>query len=192
MKTKSRNKTIENDTKHTGSICLLCVMSMVGLLFYSMMRSSGSRFEQLFVGMIFVFGVLPICVACSITYFIALVNSRKAREDKSKAKTEKVMQEKNKGKIPSTEGYLETRDFFKFATQKGRLGMEDYFTIKDFIIAKLGDNYKPYENVQWKNDSHCIYSMLKNSKLTTEDYRAICDVVNDVMGNESNETVEVM
>lgn len=176
-------------TNYTTSIILLIISGTLSLMFYRYYQISENLLEKIFVAALFICGICPILFSIFITFLTSkLETAFKPKRSNKNNKIEhttnrntKVVIKQKPSKEVTTEGYSETRDLFKSSTQNSKLSMEDYYLIKQFIISKLGDNYNRYKEVNWQNDSHCIYSILKCSKLTKDDYDTIYNYIKGIL-----------
>lgn len=175
-------------TNNSTSIIAKIIFALFTLIYYTYYQLSENLFEKVFTGSLFLFGVCPIIFFTFVTYLTAKLQSvlkPKRRSNKTTTNTTTkaatTTNTSKKTKEVTTQGYSEARDLFKDSSQNAQLSIEDYYLIKQFIIQKLGDNYNRYKEVEFKNDSHCIYSILKCSKLTTDDYNSIYDYISIIL-----------
>lgn len=106
-----------------------------------------------------------------------LPNKYKVRDN---IKTESKEQEKKyKKKTVTTEGYEELKNILIACSKNKLLDRENILTFKALIRNKLGTHFECYNNMKFSNDMHFIYTTIKSSKFTTEDYNEMCQWISN-------------
>lgn len=93
------------------------------------------------------------------------------KENKVDDKPKEEVNVKRKPKVVTTEGYEELRNVLTASSKNKLLKRKTILEFKSILRAKLGTHYECYANMKFNNDMHFIYTLIKSSKFTTEDYK---------------------
>lgn len=93
------------------------------------------------------------------------------KENKVDNKPKEEVNTKRKPKVVTTEGYEELRNVLTASSKNKLLKRETILEFKSILRTKLGTHYECYTNMKFNNDMHFIYTLIKSSKFTTEDYK---------------------
>lgn len=93
------------------------------------------------------------------------------KENKVDNKPKEEVNTKRKPKVVTTEGYEELRNVLTASSKNKLLKRETVLEFKSILRTKLGTHYECYTNMKFNNDMHFIYTLIKSSKFTTEDYK---------------------
>ncbi|NFT08124.1 hypothetical protein FDF26_13830 [Clostridium botulinum] len=102
-------------------------------------------------------------------------NNNKSLNTSSEPKTI----EKHKKKVCTTKGYEEFINLIKSSIQNKLMDRECVLKLKGEIFHRLGTHAEIYRTFTFKNDLHCIYTISKSSKLTTDDYLYLSNFLSD-------------
>lgn len=127
------------------------------------------------------FVCLPICFNYLMNVTMKTLKDTKKNEDVSKLKDEckktsknkGVKQSKNETKIVNNEQYKSLVEFLKFSMQKKLLNRQDILKFKKEINSRLGEYKDNYYGFEFQNDLHEIYTKLKSSHLSSNDYEEL-------------------
>lgn len=103
----------------------------------------------------------------------------KSEERKNSSKTSEVKKTKTKPKVVTTEGYEELRNVLTASSKNKLLERETILEFKSILRTKLGTHYECYTNMKFNNDMHFIYTLIKSSKFTTEDYKEMTQWISE-------------
>lgn len=96
-----------------------------------------------------------------------------------KGTTESNKSEKYKKKVCTTKGYEEFVNLIKSSIQNKLMDRDCVLKLKGEIFHRLGTHAEIYRTFTFKNDLHCIYTISKSSKLTTDDYLYLSNFLSD-------------
>ena len=86
---------------------------------------------------------------------------------------------KRKPKIVTTKGYQELKNVIIATSKNKLLDRETILEFKAELRNRLGVHYECYKNMTFKNDLHEIYTLIKSSKFTTEDYNEMTEWISN-------------
>lgn len=86
---------------------------------------------------------------------------------------------KRKPKVVTIEGYEELRNILTASSKNKLLERETILEFKSILRTKLGTHYECYTNMKFNNDMHFIYTLIKSSKFTTEDYKEMTQWISE-------------
>ena len=93
------------------------------------------------------------------------------KKNKVDNKPKEEVNVKRKPKVVTTEGYEELRNVLTASSKNKLLKRKTILEFKSILRTKLGTHYECYANMKFNNDMHFIYTLIKSSKFTTEDYK---------------------
>lgn len=103
-------------------------------------------------------------------------NNYKKTQEESKVKKEEP---KRKSKVVTTVGYQELKNVIIATSKNKLLNRETILEFKAELRNRLGVHYECYKNMTFKNDLHEIYTLIKSSKFTTEDYNEMTEWISN-------------
>lgn len=101
------------------------------------------------------------------------------KENKVDDKPKEEVNVKRKPKVVTTEGYEELRNVLTASSKNKLLERETILEFKSILRTKLGTHYECYTNIKFNNDMHFIYTLIKSSKFTTEDYKEMTQWISE-------------
>lgn len=101
------------------------------------------------------------------------------KENKVDNKPKEETDTKRKPKIVTTKGYEELRNVLTACSKNKLLERETILEFKAILRNKLGTHYECYSNMKFNNDMHFIYTLIKSSKFTTEDYNEMTEWISE-------------
>lgn len=101
------------------------------------------------------------------------------KENKVDNKPKEEVNVKRKPKVVTTEGYEELRNVLTASSKNKLLERETILEFKSILRTKLGTHYECYTNIKFNNDMHFIYTLIKSSKFTTEDYKEMTQWISE-------------
>ena len=119
-------------------------------------------------------------------YLLQQMAKEKAYENFRKKDYEALQQKKLKQRIELEDillrkelepFYQTTKDLFHDAIQAGNLNHEQILYIKKVINESLGSYINDYKYTHYKNDAHEIYSKLKSSHISVDNYKKIIQLI---------------
>lgn len=97
------------------------------------------------------------------------------KDNKVDSKPKEGVSIKRKPKIVTTKGYEELRNILTACSKNKLLERETILEFKAILRNKLSTHYECYANMKFDNDMHFIYTLIKSSKFTTEDYNEMTE-----------------
>lgn len=181
------NKIIKKNKNYTKTMLLQMIIGFLMLFWYS---TTDSVMEKLLVGFVFFTSIIPSTLQL-LTMLLnnmvhkginpnrkvdskgrIIIQSEKSIDVKIDSK-ESGMKKQYKCKTVDNEFYLELREMIIYLSRSKKLKRKDVLNLKVRIQQLIGDDLVKYDDFDFKNDMHCIYVLLKNSKLKDEDYLKI-------------------
>ncbi|WP_195618914.1 hypothetical protein [Clostridium paraputrificum] len=101
------------------------------------------------------------------------------KENKADNKPKEESNTKRKPKIVTTKGYEELRNVLTACSKNKLLERQTILEFKTILRNKLGTHYECYSNMKFNNDMHFIYTLIKSSKFTTEDYNEMTQWISE-------------
>lgn len=99
-------------------------------------------------------------------------------EEKSSS-SNKVNKTKREPKVVTTEGFQELWNVINASSKNKLLDRQTILEFKAILRSKLGTHYECYANNKFENDMHFIYTLIKSSKFTTEDYNEMTQWISE-------------
>lgn len=180
----------KGNTKNKGvnliTITLIPLISTV--ILYFMYITTESKIEKLFLLLIFVLTIIPF-TAQLLTRILNMIiygsvkNTKISQTQKTGYKIESNSGEvKYKSKENNNENYINLRDSIRDYSKNGSIKRNGILTFKNELDYRLGNNRYNYTGFEFKNDIHEIYTKIKSSKLTDDDYLYLKGVLEDLVG----------
>lgn len=88
--------------------------------------------------------------------------------------------------------YVATKDLFHDAMQAGNLNHEQILYLKKVINESLGNSINDYKYTYYKNDAHEIYSKLKSSHISIDNFKRIIQLIKTFEAQGSNDYITVV
>lgn len=88
--------------------------------------------------------------------------------------------------------YTTARDLFNDAIQASNLNHEQILYLKKVINESLGNSINDYKFARYKNDAHEIYSKLKSSHISINDFKNIIQLIKTFEAQSSNDYITVV
>lgn len=180
------NKIIKKNKNYTKTMLLQMIIGILMLFWYS---TTDSVMEKLLVGFVFLTSVIPSTLQLLTMLLNNVVhkgiNPNRKVDSKGRIiqleKTNNItinskesgMKKQYKCKTVDNKFYLELREMIISLSRSKKLKRKDVLNLKIRIQQLIGDDLVKYDDFHFKNDMHCIYVLLKNSKLKDEDYLKI-------------------
>lgn len=87
--------------------------------------------------------------------------------------------------------YQIAKDLFNNAIKTGNLNHEQILYLKEAINDSLGDYINNYRHTRYKNDAHEIYSKLKSSHISIDDFRRIIQLIKSFEAQSCNDYITI-
>ncbi|GLC32880.1 hypothetical protein bsdE14_42900 [Clostridium omnivorum] len=119
-------------------------------------------------------------------YLLHQLAKEKAYDNFKKKEYEALQQKKLKQRIELEDillrkelepYYITAKDLFHDAIQAGNLNHEQILYIKKIINESLDSYINDYKYTHYKNDAHEIYSKLKSSHISVDNYKKIIQLI---------------
>lgn len=144
---------------------------------------------------LFIFGtiVIPLSlniISMLINAVIKPLNNPSNNIHKTKLQPIKPKEETKipyKGKINPSPLYNDFKNAVVSCSKNKLFKREDILVIIQSLNNLLGSHSKVYDGFQFENDMHRIYVMAKSSKLNTEDYQKLLDLINKIVAKNTKE-----
>lgn len=92
-----------------------------------------------------------------------------------------------KGKINPSPLYNDFKNAIVACSKNKLFKRDDILVIKESLDNLLGSHSKVYNSFSFENDIHEIYVKGKSSKLKTEDYQKLLDLINKIVAKNTKE-----
>lgn len=155
----------------------------VGVICYMLYISTENKIEKLLILFVFATCIIPFTLQILNMILQMILSNNLPKNNKNSGKNnqnkvqpigdtnnaEKKQYSPNKSK-ESDPKYLELRELLKSLSQSKKLKRSGLLTFKNELDYRLGNNRYNYTNFNFTNDMHEIYTKIKSSKLTDQDY----------------------
>lgn len=184
---------------NVGTTILLISLFSIGILLYSMYRSSGSPIDRLFIAFIFFTSFVPVTFTIFVTWSVNKLKStsnnnysmppirdkytanREVREEIVVNNAKDYSNSKKPIKTNPSPYYEETKNLIISCSKNRLFNREDVVELKNQIDDLLGTHATVYSNFQYSNDYQEIYTKLKSRKLTDDDYLVLLDFIRNIV-----------
>lgn len=119
-------------------------------------------------------------------------NKKKLQELKEKKLKQQMELEKILLRKEIEPYYLQAKDLFHDAIQAGNLTHEQILYLKKIIDESLGDYINDYKYTRYKNDAHEIYSKLKSSYISIDDFKRIILLIKSFEAQNSDNYITII
>lgn len=174
-----------NKFNNKTMIIPIALASILLVLFYN----ADSRLEQLMIGLIFIMNFIPLTIHLfTMLLFTAAPKPAEERiaeniiKNSSNNKEKVGIKQTYKAKTNNNPNYINLRSRLISIMKNGELDRDNVLKFKLELDNRLGVNRYEYSNFSFENDMHEIYTKLKSSKLTDQDYLHLKGVIEDLVG----------
>jgi hypothetical protein len=88
--------------------------------------------------------------------------------------------------------YSQARDLFHDAIQDGNLNHEQILYLKKVIDDTLGEYLNDFKYTRYKNDAHEIYSKLKSSHISIDNFKRIIQLIKSFEAQSEGEYITIV
>lgn len=193
-------------SKLFSKLFLPSIIGIITLFLYCAYHSAESVMEKIIIG----FGFITCLIPCAINCFIFMLNqgvndTKRASINKERKgnveylpsnivisgyNTKNIAFPNTNAMIPASKKEIDDPEYkilkamIISSSQNKLFSREDVLKLKCEIDYRLGTHRYEYDGFVFKNDFHEIYSKLKSSRLSTEDYQYLSNFVSEI--TESN------
>lgn len=177
-------KKANNKNKFAKTMIIPLTLSLVIFILY---KNADTKFEQLLIASIFVIYIIPFALHLISMLFNGLLYKPKLKGDNNNREDVIKVQgndskTKHKTKEINNQYYIELRDRLVEVVKNGHLKRNSILKLKLEVDNILDINKYNYDKFVFKNDLHEIYTKIKSSKLTTDDYIYLKLLLEDLVG----------
>lgn len=148
-----------------------------------------SPIEKLFILFMFVMFILPAIISMVSYIFKLMLNNtnQKGRYTRQVDKNGNFIlkptninnqtTQRTVAKVVTTEGYSNVKDLIVSCSKNKQLSRQTILELKARLRNLLGVYYEPYSKMNFSNDLHEIYVLLKSQHLSSSDYYNLYDFI---------------
>lgn len=174
-----------NKNKFTKTMIIPLTLSLVIFILY---KNADTKFEQLLIMSIFIIYIIPFALHLLSMLFNGLLYKPNSKgnninkEDSINKVQKNDSKTKHKTKEINNPYYIELRDRLVEVVKNKHLNRDSILKLKLEVDKILDINKYNYSKFVFKNDLHEIYTKIKSSKLTTDDYIYLKLLLEDLVG----------
>lgn len=131
-----------------------------------------------------ILNIIPIVISATIK---PLPNNNMHRVKLQPIKSKSETKIPYKGKTNPSPLYNDFKNTVVICSKNKLFKREDILLIKESLDNLLGSHSKVYAGFQFENDIHELYVKAKSSKLKTEDYQKLLDLINKIVAKNTKE-----